>query len=413
MENQEFLLTSSQSSQQFSASLWDYNTKNTLKIYRNGGTVPPKTLAVIGQDYILSAEANKPLLHVWPLNSQEIDKSIRLILPGPASCLSVCPKNTFLAAAIETKLYIWQLSSGKLLSVQQRHYQPITCIQFSNDSEYVVTGGEDGILVGYFLGDLVAIHHSLLSQSSIGQVEPVYTISDHSMPIRDIHIGTFGRNSRLATCSSDHTARIYTLCTGDLLLNLVFNEPLTSITFDSPCWKLYVGTNSGVVKQFNLKNPPRTLNHHVEKEHTNDFLGHKSKIIALTLNFSNSILATGSEDNFVYTWEIVSCQILQKFEHKAPITNLKFVPNYSNFFEQNFKPTTVLKALERSVDADSDDFTVSTIQTEDIQFSDDENSVEKETSRKRLNEENCKLRIINVQLYRAALEISKKYNGKK
>lgn len=77
MDNQELLLTASQSSQQFSACLWDYTTKNTLKIYRNGGTVRPKTLSVLGQDYILTAETNKNLLHVWPLNSQEIDKNIR------------------------------------------------------------------------------------------------------------------------------------------------------------------------------------------------------------------------------------------------------------------------------------------------------------------------------------------------
>lgn len=409
MDNQEFLLSASQSSQQFSACLWDYNTKNVLKIYKNGGTIPPKTLAAIGQDYILGAEANKPLLHVWPLNSQEVDKSIRLILPGPSTCLSVCPKNTYLAVAIETKLYIWQLCSGKLLSVQQRHYQPITCIRFSSDSEYVIVGGEDGILVVYFLADLVAIHHSLLSQTSIGQVEPVYTKNDHSMPIRDIHVGSFGRQSRLATCSSDHTVRLYTLSTGDLLLTLVFNDPLTSVIFDSPCWSLYVGTNSGVVKQYNLRTPPRTLNHHIEKEHCSDFAGHKGKIISLALNFSNSILATGSEDNFIFTWEITSRQILQKLEHKASITNLKFIPNYQNFFEQNLKSKTVVKALERSVDQDSD-FTVSTIQNEDIQCSDDENSVEKESSRKRLEEENVKLRIINVQLYRAALEISKKYS---
>ena len=77
MENQEYLLTSCQSSLQYSACLWDYNTKNIIKVYKGGGTVNPKTLEFVGQDYILSAEANKPLLHVWALNSQEIDKNIR------------------------------------------------------------------------------------------------------------------------------------------------------------------------------------------------------------------------------------------------------------------------------------------------------------------------------------------------
>jgi len=77
MDTQELLLTASQSSVQSSITLWDYNTKNTLKSYKNGGAVPENCLSVIDQDYILAAEANKPLLHVWPLNSQEIDKTIR------------------------------------------------------------------------------------------------------------------------------------------------------------------------------------------------------------------------------------------------------------------------------------------------------------------------------------------------
>lgn len=71
------LLTACQTAEQFSACVWDYNTKNVLKTYRNGGPAPPRSLSVVGDDYILTAEAAKPLLHVWPLNSQETDKNIR------------------------------------------------------------------------------------------------------------------------------------------------------------------------------------------------------------------------------------------------------------------------------------------------------------------------------------------------
>lgn len=404
---EDILLTSSQTAQQYSACLWDYNTKNVLKFYKNGGVVSPKALEVVGQSYILSSEATKPLLHVWPLNSQEIDKSIKLILPGPATCLAVCPRNTYLAVAIDTRLYIWLIASGKLLSVQQRHYQPITCLKFSSDSVYVVVSGEDGILVVYFLADLIAIHNNLFS----GQVEPKYTKNDHTMPIRDVHIGVFGRHSRVATCSVDQTGCLYNLSTGELLLRLVFTESLTSIVFDSPCWKLYIGTNKGLIKYYNLKNPARNLTHHAEKTIENEFMGHKEKIVALALNSKNTVLASGSQDNFVYTWDILSRQILQTIEHKAPITNLRFLPKYSNFFEQVLKPEIIFKPLQRSLNLDSEEWTVSNVQTEDIEFSDDETCVEKETSRKRLEEENIRLRIINSQLYRAALNISKKYNN--
>lgn len=73
----EHLLTSSQTSQQFSVCLWDYNTLNIKKHYKNGGTVAHKCLECIGEDYILAAETAKPLLHVWPLNSQDVAKNFR------------------------------------------------------------------------------------------------------------------------------------------------------------------------------------------------------------------------------------------------------------------------------------------------------------------------------------------------
>lgn len=75
----EYLLGSTQISQQYSACLWDHNTLNIKKHYKNGGTVAPKCLECLGEDYILSAEIGKPLLHVWPLNSQDVAKNIRLI----------------------------------------------------------------------------------------------------------------------------------------------------------------------------------------------------------------------------------------------------------------------------------------------------------------------------------------------
>lgn len=77
MDLKEFLLVSSQSSQQFSACLYDYNTLNIQKYYRNGGSISAKCMEIVGQDYILGAELGKPKLFVWLLNGQEIPKSVR------------------------------------------------------------------------------------------------------------------------------------------------------------------------------------------------------------------------------------------------------------------------------------------------------------------------------------------------
>ncbi|KAG5893098.1 hypothetical protein JTB14_024299 [Gonioctena quinquepunctata] len=411
MDSNEFLLTSSDVAQQYSACLWDYKTLNVQKYYRNGGVISPKCLELVGQDYILSSEVGKPLLHLWPLNSQELAKNIRLILPEPATCLALCPHNIYLAVGINCKIYVWHISSGKLLSLQQKHYQPITCVKFSSDGDFLLIGGHDGILITYNLSELVTVSNNFLSQCDIGQVEPIYVKNDHSLPIRDIHVGQFGRKARFATVSSDMTCRMYSLLNGEPLLNLVFNDLLTNVIFDGPCWQLFVGTEDGNIRQFNLKNPPKTLSHHIDEKSSLTFSGHNKKIVCLALNISNTILASGSEDNFVFTWEIKSRQILKRIEHKGAITNVRFVKSYTNFSVENFKPQIILKSFERSADL-SNDFSKSVIQTEDVEFSDDELSLAKENTRNDLMKENRTLRIINRQLYNAAVEISKRYNSK-
>lgn len=182
------------------------------------------------------------------------------------------------------------------------------------------------------------------------------------------------------------------------------------MTLDAPCWQLFVGSDSGSIKQFNLKNPPRSLSQHVDEKTSLTFIGHRNKVVCLALNALNSTLASGSEDNFVFIWEIKSRQILKKIEHKSPITNIKFVPDYANFFVENLKSEIVLKSLQRHHDG-STDFVVSRMQTEDIELDEVDRLHVTLRNNEELLQENRKLRAINKQLYVSALSIREKYRN--
>lgn len=134
------------------------------------------------QKHPVSSNFNNKIHH-------SVNTVFRLILPEPATCLALSPQNTYLAVGVNTKLFIWQLASGKLLSVQQKHFQPTTNIKFSSDGKIILVGGQDGMLVSYLVADIVSIVTNFMDQSELGQVEPLYVKNDHSMPIRDIHIG--------------------------------------------------------------------------------------------------------------------------------------------------------------------------------------------------------------------------------
>lgn len=133
--------------------------------------------------------------------------------------------------------------------------------------------------------------------------------------------------------------------------------------------------------------------------------------MCIAVNITNTVLASGSDDNLVYTWDIRSRQIIKRIEHKGSITNVKFVLGYHNFFTEKLKPRVILKNLERSISVTDNKFSVSQMQTCDIDVDDEEGALEKEYSLRNVSKENMKLRCINAQLYNAALEISKKYNS--
>ncbi|KAH0814825.1 hypothetical protein GEV33_007966 [Tenebrio molitor] len=404
MDTHELLLTTCRHVQQWSACLWDHSSGNILHCYKNGGVVAPKSVNFVGNDYIVSADDDKPMTHVWLLNSQEPVKKLSTILPESVTVMSVCPKGCYLAAGIGLKLYVWHLSSGKLFTIQRKNFQPITCVKFSSDGVYVIVAGQDGLLVVYDLASLVSFHNNYLSQSDIGQVEPLYTKHDHSLPITDVHVGAFGHKSRVATVSSDSTCKLYTLSTGTLLLSLVFDEPLSSVIFDGPCWNLFVGAHSGKIQQFSLREPPRSSEHHVGGDLV--FQGHQKRVSCLDLSLTSGVLVSGSDDNFVFIWEIASRQILRRLEHKGAITNVKCVLNHDHFFNQNFKPKLVMKNLDRDL-AQTEEFVVCGVHDDDVELSDEGRS-DGEDSCNGVNAENARLRAVNKQLYDVAVQLSRK-----
>ncbi|KAK4878026.1 hypothetical protein RN001_010532 [Aquatica leii] len=342
---------------------------NTIHTYKVHGSIEMSTLNVLGNDYIMVAEANKPLLHVWPITSIEENLTPRIVLPEPARVVAVSTDNCYLAVGIDKKLLIWQLCSGVLLTTQEVHLSPITCIKFSPDSDYLITGATNGNVLVYNFSNLVDIQETYQVHKGQGQTKPLYNKLDHISAVTHICIGGFSLKSRFATSSLDNTCRIYELLTGQLLLQLIYKEGISTFTLDTSLWSLYLGTSSGIIQQYNLTNPPRSTIQHVSD--TNNklfFVGHTQQVNCLALNITNDILVSGSEDKLVLVWDVESRQILNKLEHKSPITNIGFI--CSTAFT-GCKPKVVLAELQRIISLDSEKYKVGVIQNQDITFSDD------------------------------------------
>ena len=71
MADFEVALTTDAVGDTFCISLWDLATGMQLKVYK-GGCCPSRCVCLLGKDYIMASQVNKPIIHVW--NTAKVNK---------------------------------------------------------------------------------------------------------------------------------------------------------------------------------------------------------------------------------------------------------------------------------------------------------------------------------------------------
>ena len=103
----EVLVSSESKGQMWNTGVWDSETGTLLTSYKGGSTLI-RTLSMVGTDYMVSAHPDKPLLNVWQINRNE-QMSLRMFTPGKCSALTCSPRGSYLIAAVEEKISVWQV----------------------------------------------------------------------------------------------------------------------------------------------------------------------------------------------------------------------------------------------------------------------------------------------------------------
>lgn len=75
MADFEVALSTESSGDNFCISLWDINSGMQLKAYK-GGSCPSRCVSLLGKDYIMASQANKPIIHVW--NMTKVSKLLHV-----------------------------------------------------------------------------------------------------------------------------------------------------------------------------------------------------------------------------------------------------------------------------------------------------------------------------------------------
>lgn len=340
----EVIVSCDSSCTNYSAATWDPCTGSLLTSYKHATALGHHSLQLLKDSYLIASSATKPYLHLWPLNSQSPVPNVRLSLPGRVTALACTPSGAYIAAAISEKIYLYQTCNGQLLNSMARHYQTISCLLFNGDGSCLASGAEDGLIFVWSLSQIV----------NEKEAKVLSSFSHHSLPVKDLYFGQIGSFGRLYSVSLDRSARIYDVYAGQLLLTLVFDVPLTTLRTDIMENELFVGSSTGTVMKCSLREAYRGLEHHVASNDNKNIVlykGHDSAITALSISIDCITLLTGSTDGMVHLWDIASCQIILTLKHKGPVVSAFFATAYDNFTTNEFKPSLLVKSLQRTSEA--------------------------------------------------------------
>ncbi|XP_019645818.1 PREDICTED: WD repeat-containing protein 18-like [Branchiostoma belcheri] len=340
----EAALTSDTSGQLWSSCLWDLQSGTTLATYKGDGS-GPRGLCLLGNQYLLSAANNKPLIHVWALQRRDHVQQ-RMVCGGRVSAMAVSPDGNFVVAGIAEKINIWQVCTGNLLAVLTRHYQGVTCLSFTDDGSHFLSAGDDNLVLVWPL-------HSVLSGASTAvghSPEPRHTLSHHSLPVTDLYCGCGGLQARAASASLDQTCKLFEVSSGQVLMSVSFDVSITSVTMDTAETRLFAGGINGNIHQVNLHAQPVQREKHIEDTDDDQrqiFKGHGKQVTCLSVSMDGSQLLSGSHDHSARLWDIPSMQCVRTFSHKGPVTNAMLLQPPSPMLSGRGKPSALLQPFKR------------------------------------------------------------------
>lgn len=341
----EVILTSA-NEESWNVGVWDPRNGCLLSTFKSvKSALAPRSLQLLGDSYVIGADSAKPRVYVWPLNKPSLLPDARLTTSGRVNALCCTPNGSYVIAAVSETLHVWQTCTGRPLASLSGHYQTVTCLSITKDGSLFASGGEDAHVFVW----------SLYSAINDKSCSPLHSFPHHSQPVRDLRFGHGGIRARLYTVSQDRVANVYELGSGNMLLSVSFDAPLTAVAVNILDSELFVGCATGDIFQCNLHEPPREIKQHEnrsEKREEVAFRAHKSNVTALSVTVDCGTLLSGSTDGAVHVWDIASRQVLRTLKHKGAVTAAFFAPYYENFRTATLRPR--LKVANLPLDGDKE-----------------------------------------------------------
>ncbi|ERE72363.1 glutamate [NMDA] receptor subunit 3B [Cricetulus griseus] len=138
--------------------------------------------------------------------------------------------------------------------------------------------------------------------------------------------------------------QLWAISSGDLLLSVLFDVGITSVTMDLAEHHMFCGGSDGTIFQVDLCSWPGQREHSFRPDQNvgKVFKGHRNQVTCLSVSTDGSVLLSGSHDESVRLWDVKSKQCLRTVTLKGPVTNAAIMLAPPSMLNPEFRPSLPL-----------------------------------------------------------------------
>ncbi|KAL7174830.1 hypothetical protein ACSBR1_043845 [Camellia fascicularis] len=147
----EALVVCSDESLGIGITIWDIESgENLLHIPTSAS--PPHGLICLANQCLVASLIHRQgsvaggVIFIWPFNKPQAPvRSYPMESIGPITCTK---DGTYIVGrAPSGNAYVWEISNGRLVRTWCAHHKSVTCLTFSSDDSFLISGSEDGMII--------------------------------------------------------------------------------------------------------------------------------------------------------------------------------------------------------------------------------------------------------------------------
>ena len=302
----KYVLTGSEDG---TARLWDLMPKTEPRLIRTLGSgnifnaaSVPTALSPDGQFVLHGFNERVDAVALWNIRTSDVRylplESNANLATLPAYAFS--PDNDYLLAGGEDGVvWVWDTKKGQKLHQVLGHKAPVRAVAFSPDGRFLLSGSEDKT--------------ARLWDAKTGQ--ELQHFLGHGGPVRAV---AFSPDSQfVVTGGDDKTARLWDAQTGkELQQFLGHGGPVRAVAFSPDGHLILTGGDDEAARLWDVQTGKAVR----------QFIGHTAQVLRVAFSPDGRYVLTGSVDQTARLWDLATGQQLRQFSgHRSPVLYVGFL----------------------------------------------------------------------------------------